>query len=418
MRRSCPQQNSCAQQTAGSNSSPLDTLAEVGSCKFGVGSQLLFNSEQLVVLGETLRPARSSSLDLASSKADNQVSDEAILSLAGPVRDHGAPALLLRHVVRLDRLGHCANLVHLQQQTIARLLLNCSGNSVGVGHQQIVAHNLDRGVGGELGVTLPVILVKGVLDGEDRVVLDEALVHLGQLVAGDPVLRLALGVLEVEVVLAVLAELARSDVHSNEDLAFISGNLDGLNKELKSLPVVLEVGGEATLVTDGGGVQAVLLVDQLLEVVVQLAAHPHRLREAGGAGGENHELLHGELVASMAAAVDDVEARNWHKHVLHPSEVGDVTVKRNSLMSCSSLAHSHADTEDGVGSQLVLVVSAVQAQHELVDLLLLDGVHALGDDLRGDHVVDVVHSLLDSLAMPSVGLVPQLKSLVNAGRGS
>ena len=29
----------------------------------------------------------------------------------------------------------------------------------------------------------------------------------------------------------------------------------------------------------------------------------------------------------------------------------------------------------------------------MVDLLLLDGVHALGDDLRGDHVVDVVHSL-------------------------
>ena len=30
--------------------------------------------------------------------------------------------------------------------------------------------------------------------------------------------------------------------------------------------------------------------------------------------------LHGELVASMAAAVDDVEARNWHKHVLHLEE--------------------------------------------------------------------------------------------------
>merc|ERR1719293_399134 len=92
-----------------------------------------------------------------------------------------------------------------------------------------------------------------------------------------------------------------------------------------------------------------------------------------------------------------------------------LSVPSKPSMSWSSLAHSHADTEDGVGSQLVLVVSAVQAQHELVDLLLLDGVHALGDDLRGDHVVDVVHSLLDSLAMPSVGLVPQLKSLVNAG---
>ena len=123
-------------------------------------------------------------------------------------------------------------------------------------------------------------------------------------------------------------------------LTFIARNLDGLNKKLKSLPVVLEVGGEATLVTDGGGVQAVLLVDQLLEVVVQLAAHPHRLGEAGGAGWENHELLeeisstgfiqtimlelmtnlHGELVASVAATVDDVEARNWHQHILHLEE--------------------------------------------------------------------------------------------------
>ena len=30
--------------------------------------------------------------------------------------------------------------------------------------------------------------------------------------------------------------------------------------------------------------------------------------------------LHGKLVASMAAAVDDVEARNWHQHVLHLEE--------------------------------------------------------------------------------------------------
>ena len=30
--------------------------------------------------------------------------------------------------------------------------------------------------------------------------------------------------------------------------------------------------------------------------------------------------LHGKLVASVAAAVDDVEARNWHQHVLHLEE--------------------------------------------------------------------------------------------------
>ena len=87
-----------------------------------------------------------------------------------------------------------------------------------------------------------------------------------------------------------------------------------------------------------------------------------------------------------------------------------MTVERNSLMSCSSLcvdsksfslfsipwgkksfafgfnitftfsiskventhlAHSHADTEDGVGSQLVLVVGAVQAQLKETKLVSL-----------------------------------------------
>ena len=88
-----------------------------------------------------------------------------------------------------------------------------------------------------------------------------------------------------------------------------------------------------------------------------------------------------------------------------------MTVERNSLMSCSSLwiqnyfhfsilrakkfasgfnitftfsmskvenvhlAHSHADTEDGVGSQLVLVVGAVQAQLKETKLVSLTFSH-------------------------------------------
>ena len=55
--------------------------------------------------------------------------------------------------------------------------------------------------------------------------------------------------------------------------------------------VVLEVGGETTLITDGGGVEAVLPLDQGLQVVVDLGAHAHRLTEVGGSGGEDHELL-------------------------------------------------------------------------------------------------------------------------------
>ena len=42
-----------------------------------------------------------------------------------------------------------------------------------------------------------------------------------------------------------------------------------------------------------------------------------------------------------------------------------------SKVENAHLAHSHADTEDGVGSQLVLVVGAVQAQLKETKLISL-----------------------------------------------
>ena len=46
----------------------------------------------LVVLGQPLGPAWSTGLDLSGAEANDQVCDEAVLSLSGAVRDHGAPA--------------------------------------------------------------------------------------------------------------------------------------------------------------------------------------------------------------------------------------------------------------------------------------------------------------------------------------
>ena len=84
------------------------------------------------------------------------------------------------------------------------------------------------------------------------------------------------------------------------------------------------------------------------------------------------------------------------------------------------LAHGHADAKDGISTQLVLVVGAIQGQlkkaklqmvkngsrlsqgqfddtllahHKLVNLLLLNRVHALRHNLWGYQVVHIVHSL-------------------------
>ena len=89
-------------------------MSEVCSGIFGVGAEFFFNPEELVILGESLRPAGSPSLDLASAEPDHQVGNEAVLGLAGPVGHHRAPALALRHVVSLDGLSDAADLVDLK----------------------------------------------------------------------------------------------------------------------------------------------------------------------------------------------------------------------------------------------------------------------------------------------------------------
>ena len=57
----------------------------------------------------------------------------------------------------------------------------------------------------------------------------------------------------LQVVLAVLVELGRSNVEGDRDLALVTGRLDGLHQELEGLLGTRDVGGETTLVTDVGG---------------------------------------------------------------------------------------------------------------------------------------------------------------------
>ena len=72
--------------------------------------------------------------------------------------------------------------------------------------------------------------------------------------------------------------------------------------------VLQDVGGEAALVSNIGGVLAVFLLDDILQVVVDLSTNTHGLLEAAGSNRQDHELLHGQLVACMGSAVDDIES--------------------------------------------------------------------------------------------------------------
>jgi hypothetical protein len=141
-------------------------------------------------------------------------------------------------------------------------------------------------------------------------------------------------------------------------------------------------------------VDAVFVVDDLLEGVVGLSTDLHGLSECLGTSGEDHELLESELVASVRTTVDDVEAGDREDvRRLDTSELSKVLVERDALLSSSSLGNGDGDTKDGVGTELAFVRGAVKLDQEVVDGLLVGDRNAGLDELGSDGVVDVGNSL-------------------------
>lgn len=99
-------------------------ISELLAGVLGSSSQLLLDTENLVVLGQTLGAARRSGLDLTSGQANDQVGNKRVLGLTGTMRHHRAPASALGELVSIDGFGDTADLVDLKQQAIASLLLN------------------------------------------------------------------------------------------------------------------------------------------------------------------------------------------------------------------------------------------------------------------------------------------------------
>ena len=58
----------------------------------------VLDTEEGVVLGNTLGTGGGTSLDLADTKSDDEVSDDGVLGLSRAVRDHDTPAVGLREL--------------------------------------------------------------------------------------------------------------------------------------------------------------------------------------------------------------------------------------------------------------------------------------------------------------------------------
>lgn len=67
---------------------------------------------------------------------------------------------------RLKGLGDGSDLVDFEQQAVAGLVRHGFSDTLGVGHGEVITHHLDASAGSEVGPSLPVILVKWILNGD------------------------------------------------------------------------------------------------------------------------------------------------------------------------------------------------------------------------------------------------------------
>ena len=185
----------------------------------------------------------------------------------------------------------------------------------------------------------------------------------------------------------------------------------GLDDDLAGFLVALEVGGEAALVADAGGVVA--FVEDALQGVEGLGPIAERLGEVRRADGHDHEFLKIDAVVGVLAAVENVHHRHRQPHRPGPAQIG---VERQVGRHRRRPGNRHRNAKDGVGPQLALGGRAVQVDHQAVDLGLLRRVET--QELRGDGPVDVGHGLEHALAAVAfLVAVAEFQGFVLAGGG-
>ena len=83
-------------------------------------------------------------------------------------------------------------------------------------------------------------------------------------------------------------------------------------------------------------------------------------------------------------------------------------------MCSSSFADSHGDTKNGIGSQIIFVISVIHFQHHIIDFFLVGRIHISFNQCWSNDIVNIIDSFGYTFAMPLVLiLVSEFKSFIN-----
>ena len=90
------------------------------------------------------------------------------------MRSHGLVTGAVSILYRLQGFGQAANLVYLYQESISDTLFNTASQALGVGYEQVVAHQLNfvTDMGSQSLPGIPFVLRQRILNGYNRVLGD------------------------------------------------------------------------------------------------------------------------------------------------------------------------------------------------------------------------------------------------------
>ena len=326
------------------------------------------------------------------------------------MRHYGGHAGAARHVDRVVGLRQSADLIELDQDRVGYAFVDAPPQPFGVGHEQVVAHQLQAVAQrfGEQPPPLPIVLRHAVFDRDDRIALGPVRPephHLFRCQGG------AAGLAEgVAAGLRVIQLRGRRVQRDGDVVAGLQPDrLDTLHDQVERSLVGREIGGKAAFVTDRRRQPAV--AEHPLERMEDLGAHAHRLAQAGRADRNDHELLELQAVVGVCAAVDDVGHRHRQQGRM---EGAQIAIQRQIQIDRGGARHGQRDPQDRVGSQDPLVRRPVQFDHLAIDPDLVDRI--VPDQVGSDAGVDVLDRLEDSLAAVPAPAVAQLDRFVRAGR--
>ena len=145
-----------------------------------------------------------------------------------------------------------------------------------------------------------------------------------------------------------------------------------------------------------------------------LGTHADTLLLAAGADRTDHEFLEGDRGVGVGAAVDDVHHRNG-------KDIGvgtaDIAVERDIQIVGCSVRAGEGDTEDGVGTKVLLGRRSIEFDHLLVDGPLVEDAHAF--DHGSDAFVDIGHGFQRAFAqVAALVAVTEFEGFIFTGAGA